>query len=251
LKSGLAGRSGRAGRSGFFHAGLGVKGRSALVPAGLGRVEPVRGRSYAGRPAAGRLVAGRASPVEPSAKRAGGRTGRSSFFHADRAAERAAGRESGRSKLRPAGRLKPKLVVEPVPVRLGRSSSVREKLRTGLGAEVRPAEGRKPSAPGRAGRKNLLASPLAKESAARAGRAEPNFFVRESLGRAARSGGWANGVATRGRLLGLGRTVGKRPASSRLRRRSSLDLGVRSLPSAVSRSAANSSGCSSRRLPGS
>ena len=234
MKSGLAGRTGRAGRSdlsgrsGFFQAGLGVKGR---------------------------LGTGRASPVEPSAKRAGGRAGRSSFFQAGRPAGRTDGRVSGRaearSKLRPAGRAEPKLAGEPVPARLGRSSSVREKLRTGLGAEVRPAAGRKPSALGRTGRKNLLASPLAKESAARLGRAEPNFLGRKPLGRAAVAGGWAKGVATRGRLLGLGRTVGKRPASSRLRRRRSLDLGVRSLPSAVSRSAASSSGCNSRRLPGS
>lgn len=235
MKSGLAGRSGRAGRSdlsgrsGFFQAGLGVKGRPG---------------------------AGRASPVEPSAKRAGGRAGRSSFFQAGRAAGRAVGRESGRSKLRPAGRLKPKLAGEPVPVRLGRSSSVREKLRTGLGAEVRPAAERKSSALGRVLRKNLLAAPLAKESAERVGRAEPNFSGRKPLGRSeygrgAATGVGACGVAMRGRLLGLGRTVGSRPASSRFRRRRSLDLGVRSLPSAASRSADSSSGCSSRRLPGS
>jgi hypothetical protein len=59
----------------------------------------------------------------------------------------------------------------------------------------------------------------------------------------------ANGIDGLGRL-GFGFTVGNRE-SARLRRRRSFAFGVRSLPSAALRSASSSSGCNSRRLPGS
>lgn len=177
LKSGRAGRSGRAG--------LSVRGELSGLEKLSGRTD-LSGRS--GFFQAGFGVKGRASPVGPSAARWGGGAGRSSFFQAGRAvgrsklreagraAERESGRASvrtsGRSKLRPEGRLKPKFCGARLSALGGRSSSLREKLRTGLGAEVRPASGRNPSELGRAGRKNLLASPLANRSVGRVGRAD-------------------------------------------------------------------------------
>lgn len=211
MYSGRAGRSGRAEWPGRVGPDRFGAERSGFFQEGFG---------VKGRPAPGRL-----SPVEPAAKCAGGRAGRSSFFQAGRVA----GRAGGRSKLR-------------------------------------PAAGRKPSALGRAGRKSLLAAPVAKDFASPAGRLVllvrsvrlvrsrsrpgPNFLGRKA-GRSAAGAISSSCLTARGRLLGLGRTVGKRPASSRLRRRSSLDFGVRSLPSAAWRSAATSCGCSSRRFPGS
>lgn len=146
-RAGLSGREKLLGPSGFFQAGFEVKGRASLVGPCASRA----GRSFC-------FQAGRA------AGRSKLRTGR--------APDRESVRASGRSKLRPAGRLKPKFCGARLSDRGGRSSSLREKLRTGFGAEVRPAEGRNPSPLGRAGRKNLLASPLAKRSAGGVGRAD-------------------------------------------------------------------------------
>lgn len=130
-RSDCCGRPGRSRCSGFFHAGLSNLGLEVK-----GRPVPVL--PVPTEPDLGAPVFGRS--------------------YADR------------SKLRPAGRAEPKLAWLPEPVLWGRSSSEWEKLRTGLGAEVRPAAGRKPSAPARSDRRGLSGPLLSYGRAGRLGR---------------------------------------------------------------------------------
>ena len=147
--------------------GPGLNGFPGLL---LGHAPSTRGLPLLvvkGRPGPGRF-----SAVGPAAKRADGRLGRLSFFQAGRAA----GLSDKRSKLRRAAGRKFSALG-----RAGRSGF----FQTGLAVKGWP------SPDGRAGRKNLLAAPLAKEPAGRVGRSVRlvrsrsalNFLGRNSLGR--------------------------------------------------------------------
>lgn len=150
---------------------------------------------------------------------------RSSFFQAGRGRERSEVRLNGRSD----GRPEPNLA-GPVPC-------------AGPRNEPRLAGPR--DGPRSAGRKSLPRGRVE-----RSGLSFPKAGLGRISGRLPAGVRPSGEVAVRGGRLGRGGNVGN-CASKTLRRRSSLALGVRSLPSAARRSATNSSASSSRSWPGS